>query len=463
MPFEYNECSTELGYLRSDPPASHVMPKPKTVSPRSVLPRRQFLAKAAGLGAALVLPSYVPGVALGKDSAIAPSERIALAGIGIRHRGGYVLDFMMQEPVMQFVAIADVRKDRREAVKALAETKYGPGVAMYRDFREMLPRQDIDAVLIATGDRWHTTASIYSAKAGKDVYSEKPCAITIEQCGVLDDAIRRSGRVFQAGTQRRNVGNFRFAVDVARSGKLGKLHTLHASIYHLSESHDWLPAEAPPPRDEIDWDLWLGPAPWRPYNHRYVDGEWRGYFDFDSGARLLDWGAHTVDLCQWANDADGTSPVEFAPVANDRIEGVYANGVKLVLREAGWLGLGTCPVRFEGDEGWIETGDSGKIAAYPESLLLEYASNPQYSKTLGVDEGISPKHHIRNFFECVKTRAQPTANAGVARTSHIACHTAYLAWLLGRKLTFDSAKEAFVGDDEANRMRSRPTREPWQI
>jgi hypothetical protein len=434
---------------------------------RSTVTRRRFLTTAAKLSAVLVAPAFVPGDVLGKNGAIAPSERIALAGIGIRHRGGYDLGIMMDEPIVQFVAIADVRKDRREDVKALAEKKYGPGVAMYRDFREMLPRDDIDAVLIATGDRWHAIASIMAAKAGKDVYSEKPCAITIALARNLADVMRRYGRVFQAGTQRRNVANFRWAVDLARSGKLGKLRTLHASIYKLSETHDWLPAEPEPLRDEIDWDLWLGPAPWRPYNRQYVEGGWRGHFDFDSGAKLLDWGAHTVDLCQWANQADDTTPVEFEPAGNDVIVGRYANGVKLVLREAGWMGLGTCPVRFEGDEGWVETGDSGNIAVYPESLRAErsvfdgVSFEDDMARTCG--PGISPKYHVRDFFNCMKLRTMPVANADVARKTHIACHVAYLAWLLGRKVSFDPAKEEFVGDDEANRMRSRPLRAPWRI
>ena len=421
----------------------------------STITRRRFLATTAKAGAVLASPMFIPGPALGRDGGVAANERITLAGLGIRNRGSYVLGYMMNEPVVQFVAIADVRKDRRESVKAMAEEKYGPGVAMYRDFREMLSRDDIDAVLIATGDRWHTMASICAAKAGKDVYSEKPCAITIAQTQALADGIRRYGRVFQAGTQRRNVANFRFAVELARSGKLGKLHTLHASIYNLGETHDWLPAEPQPPRDIIDWDLWLGPAPWRPYNHQYVDGGWRGHFDFDSGARLLDWGAHTVDLCQWANRADNTTPVEFEPAGKDFIIGRYANGVKLVLRQSGWIGLGTCPVRFEGDEGWVETGDSGKIAVYPESLRNE--------QSVFTEPGISPKYHVRDFFNCVKLRAAPAASEDITRRSHIACHAAYISWLLGRKVRFDPAKEAFIGDDEANRMRSRALRDPWRV
>jgi predicted dehydrogenase len=433
---------------------------------RSKVSRRRFLATAAKLGAAMAAPAFVPGSVLGKNGAVAANERITLAGIGIRHRGEYDLGFFLGEPVVQFVAIADVRKDRREAVKALAEKQYGPGVAMYRDFREMLPRQDIDAVLIATGDRWHAMASIYAAKAGKDVYSEKPCAITIALARDLAETMRRTGRVFQAGTQRRSVGNYRWAVELARSGKLGKLHTVHASIYQLRDSHEWLPTEPEPSRDVVDWDLWLGPAPWRPYNHQYVDGQWRGYFDFDSGGTLLDWGAHTLDLCQWANDADGTTPIEFETTGKDYIVGRYANGVKVVLREGGWLPQGPCPIRLEGDEGWVETGDSGQFAVYPESLRGAQSfvqTNPATEKERTFGQGISPKYHVRNFLECVKSRKMPIANADVARSSHIACHVAYMSWALGRKVKFDPAKEEFIGDDEANRMRSRPLREPWRI
>src|SRR5262249_20369478 len=144
--------------------------------------------------------------------------------------------------------------------------------------------------------------------------------------------------------------------------------------------------------DEVDWDLWLGPAPWRPYNHEYVAGGWRGYFDFDSGATLHDWGAHTLDLCQWAKGADGSGPVEFEP-KGQRIEGRYADGVRLVLRPDGWLDLGTCPVRFEGEEGWVETGDTGRMKADPPSLLA--------GKQVPETDGISPCAHVRDFLDCV--------------------------------------------------------------
>jgi len=425
--------------------------------------RRRFLTTAA---TALGAPCVVPGSALGKDGEAAPSERIVLGAIGIGPRGRHVLSCMIAEPDVRFVAICDVQRSRRQAVKDMADAKYGnKDCAAYRDMFELLARPDIDCVLIATGDHWHALASMLAAKAGKDVYSEKPCGITIALCQALDDTMRRCGRVFQAGTQRRNVPNFQFAVHLARSGKLGKLHTLHASSYYPRVRYDWLPAQPEPPKEECDWDRWLGPSPWRPYNHQYVTGGWRGFDDFDSGATLLDWCAHTVDLCQWANGADGTTPVEFEP-SEHNITARYANGVKLVMdflrtpfgdRAPHYrTELGTCPVRFVGDEGWVETGDAGGIVTHPESLKSEMQ---KFATRAGTDAA----GNTRDFLNCVKTRALPACHGRVMRHSHIACHAAAIAWMVGRKVTFDPAREEFVGDDEANRLRSRALREPWHI
>ena len=431
-----------------------------TVKSPDRVTRRRFLATAAAVVAA---PYLVPASAVGADGTVAPSERIVLASIGAGPRGRYDLGCMIAEKDVQYVAICDVQAGRREAVKKMADSKYGNAdCAMYRDLREMIARPDIDAVLVATGDRWHTMGSILCARAGKDVYSEKPSGLTIGQCQALADAMKRYGRVFQCGTQRRSSDNFQFAVHLAQSGKLGRLRTLHASVYRPSLRHDWLPAQPEPARETCDWDLWLGPAPWRPYNKQYVDGGWRGHDDFDSGATLLDWGAHTVDLCQWANEADDTTPVEFEPTAAN-ITARYANGVTLILdflntpfgnRDPEYrTSTGTCPVRFEGDEGWVETGDSGEVAVSRTALLRE--------RSTFVGQGISPANHARNFLDCVKTRRRTACGPDIMRRSHIACHAAATAWILGRKVAFDPAKETFVGDDEANRMRNRAMREPW--
>ena len=428
--------------------------------------RRGALRVSATAAAAVAFPGIVPARALGRGGVAAASERITLGVIGIGPRCTYDLTSMLAEKDMQCVAIADVQASRRQAGKALVDRRYmNQDCKLYRDFRELLARPDIDAVLIATGDRWHSAASILAARAGKDVYSEKPCGLTIADCQNLADTMNRYGRVFQAGTQRRSVANFQLAVNLAHSGKLGKLHTLYASVYMPGNNFDWLPAEPEPPRDEVDWDLWLGPAPWRPYNHSYVQGGWRGYYDFDSGARLLDWGAHTVDLCQWANQADDTMPVEYEPTPKS-IVARYANGVKLVLdflqtpfgERPGWVQhLGTCPVRFVGDEGWVEVGDSGEIEVSSAALRNDLKAVDAKRQTVGLDVSA----HARNFFDCIKSRGQTAANPKVMRHSHIASHAAALSWILGRKLTLDPVREEFVGDDEANRLRSRAAREPW--
>lgn len=427
--------------------------------------RRQFLRRSATAGAAFAAPWIVPARALGRAGGTAASETITLGVIGIGPRCTYDLKAMLGFADIRCLAIADVQAGRRSDGKKLVDAHYGnQDCRLYRDFRELLDRKDIDAVLIATGDRWHAPASMLAAEAGKDVYSEKPCGLTIGLCQQLDETIQKTGRVFQAGTQRRSVPNFQQAVALAHSGKLGKIHTLYASVYTPALDNAWLPAEPTPARDMVDWNLWLGQAPWRPFNSQYVAGRWRGYWDFDSGAKLLDWGAHTVDLCQWANQADDTVPIEYEPLANS-IVCRYSNGVKLVLdflktpfgERPGWVqSLGTCPVRFVGDEGSVETGDSGGIEV--SSAALKGEVDKPGKKIAGLDVGA----HARNFFDCVRSRSQTAANSRIMRRSHTACHAAALAWILQRPLKLDPVKEEFIGDDEANRLRTRPARDSWK-
>lgn len=428
----------------------------------SQVSRRQALAGIAA-GAAVALPTIVPARALGRDGAVAPSEKINLGVIGIGPRCTYDLTSMLGLDDVRCAAITDVQKSRREAGKAHVDKLAGNSDCMlYRDMREMLARKDIDAVIVATGDRWHTPASILAAEAGKDVYCEKPCGLSIKNVQDLAAAMKRTGRIFQAGTQRRSVPQFQTAVEMARSGKLGKLDTLHASVYMPELGNSWLPGEPTPAPDVCDWNLWLGAAPWRPYNSAYVAGKWRGQYDFESGARLLDWGAHTVDMCQWANSADGTTPIEFeaSPIG---ITCRYANGVKLFLdflktpfgdRSPNWnTKLGLCPVKFVGSEGSVEVGDDGI------EVKLGGAVSPteKIKKTRGIDA----QTHARNFFDCVKSRKPTITNPDVMMHSHIASFAASFSWILGRKLTFDPVKNEFINDAEANSLRSRPERNCW--
>jgi len=418
--------------------------------------RRNFLKTAA---LAIGMPTIIPASALGKNGAVAPSNRIVMGGIGIGPRGRKVLSCFLQQPDVQFVAIADVQANQRETVRRIVNREYGnEDCYKCRDMFEILEWDDIDVVQITTGDRWHALGTILASKAGKDIYCEKPCSMTVRESQELADTVNRYGRVFQAGTQRRNVDNFQFAAHLARSGKLGAIHTVHAGILKLVPDVDWLPEEALPDPEEVDWDRWLGPAPWRPYNKKYVQGRWRGHYDFHGGAGLPEWGSHTIDLCQWAANADHTMPVEYE-YEGDTITGTYESGVKLVMRlsgfksEGNWNVPGTCPVRFEGDEGWVEAGDHRNVVASSDSLL---EGQPKESLN-----GTDPIKHVRDFLDCVKTRNKPAANADVTRRGHIACHVAAIGWRLGRKVRFDPKTETFINDDEANRMCSRSRRDPW--
>jgi hypothetical protein len=215
----------------------------------------------------------------------------------------------------------------------------------------------------------------------------------------------------------------------------------------------WAEPEPPPPREQLDWDLHLGTAAWRPYSRRNLN-----CFNFEEGGGMvgggvLPWGSHTIDLCQWANDADHTAPIEYRPVEQGRATARYANGVELIMRCDGWIGLGSCPVRFEGDAGWVEAGDSGKLALSSPQLLA--------GRKVAEIGGYPATFHIREFLDCVKSRAIPRANADVACQAHIAGHAANIAIFLGRPLKYDPQQNEFLGDDEANRLRCEALREPW--
>ncbi len=423
--------------------------------PGSDFTRRKFLSTTIKTGALLALPQIVPGRVLGMDGGVAPSEQIVMGGIGIGHRGTYDLGCFLEEKDVRFIAVCDVKRERREAIKRKADEKYGnQDCAMHRDLRELLARSDIDAVLIATGPNWHATAAILAAHAGKDVYCEKPCTKNIAQSLALAETFRRTARVFQAGTQRRSLPNFAYCVELAQRGKLGKLVTLCAQPLGLkTEMSGWAQAEPEPDKDDVDWDLYLGPAAWRPFNQKWLDG-----FNFEKGGGLtgggcLEWGSHCVDLCQWANSADNTSAVEYVPTGKE-LHARYANGVNLILRDEGWLGLGSCPVRFEGETGWVETGDDGDIAASSPDLLAGKGAKVS---------GYPANFHIRDFLDCVKSRGTTRANADTACHSHITCHAANIALFLEHKVVFDPVKSEFPGDAEANRLRSEALRAPWTL
>jgi len=431
------------------------------MKPQTKNNRRQFIQAAAA--ATLGMPTIIPASALGRDGHVAPSNRIVLGGIGLGRRGQKVLEGFFQQPDCQFIAIADPQKERRDMVKAKTDEHYGnTDCVVYDDMSGVLDRDDIDAVLITTGDRWHTTASIYAARAGKDIYCEKPCAMNIQECQELDDHVRKHKRIFQAGTQRRSVPNFQLAAGLAQQGKLGRLREVHAGILQLQDYLEPLPEQPEPDPAIINWDKWLGPAPHVPFNKAYCQGRWRNHQGLYSAWRLPEWGSHTIDLCQWAAGADGTTPIEYEAKSDSLIHARYANGVKLIMRlssgkgEGDWIkGLGTCPVRFVGDQGWVEAGDHLGIETSDPKLLADLGENQI--------RGTDPVLHVRNFLDCVKTREQPVCNSTVVRYGHMACFAAAISWKLGRKVTFDPQTESFVNDNEANQLRTYDRRAPYTI
>ena len=423
---------------------------------QSQIHRRGFLQTGLGAATAAIAPTVIPGSALGLDGTVPPSERIVVGGIGIGNRGTYDLGCFLEQPDVRFAAVCDVKESRRVAVKKIADKKYGTDdCRMHRDFRELLDRRDIDAVLIATGPNWHALAAVHAARAGKDIYCEKPCTKNIAQSLILRDTIRRTARVFQAGTQRRNLPHFAFACELTRTGRLGKLKRVYAHPNGMrAATSGWLPAETPPDPAVVDWDMYLGPAAWRPYNAKLLDG-----FNFEKGGGLvgggvLEWGSHCVDLCQWAV-GDGPPPVEYAPPRDGQLVARYADGVELVFREKGWIPLGSCPVRFEGEPGWVATGDSGRLSRSSPALLA--------GRTVAEIDGYPATFHVRDFLDCVKTRGRPKGNADAACNAHIACHAANIAIFLDRPVRYDPATSEFPGDAEANRLRSEALREPWRM
>jgi predicted dehydrogenase len=419
------------------------------------LSRRSLIRGGLAAGAAFAAPTIIPSSALGLDGAVPPSERIVVGGIGIGRRGEYDLGCFLQQADVQFAAVCDVKENRRNHVKGVIDKHHGSNAcATYKDFRELLDRDDIDAVLIATGPNWHGLMAMLAARAGKDVYCEKPCTKNIAEALVHRDTMNRCGTVFQAGTQRRNLPHFAFACELARTGRLGKLKRVYAHPRGMrATTSGWLPEEPAPDSQIDDWDMYLGPAAWRPFNARTLaDG-----FNFEKGGGLvgggvLEWGSHCVDLCQWAVN-DCPPPVEYAPPKNDELICRYADGCELVFREKGWIPLGSCPVRFEGTDGWVEAGDSGKLVL----------SSPELLAGRKVEEigGYPATFHVRDFLDCVKTRGKPKGNAEAACNAHLACHAANIAIYLGRPIKLDLATYTFIDDEAANRLRSEARREPW--
>lgn len=431
------------------------------------LTRRSFLK---GMAASATAPIFIPASVLGRNGHTAPSERIVMASIGVGGQGKHNTRAFISMPDVQYVAVCDVDRQHCTEAREMVEAHYASrqadgnysGIVEYHDFREVLARADIDAVMVATPDHWHSVVSVAAAKAGKDIYCEKPLANSIPEGRAVVDAVRRYGRVFQTGSHERSRDNARYACELVRNGRIGKLHTIRVQMpVDRVEDYGHIYPEMPVP-EHFDYNFWLGPAREAPYTEKRCHFFFRYILDY-SGGEMTDRGAHIIDLGQLGNGTDDTTPISVEGQGTFPREGLfntayaynfsfeYANGVRLIGDERTPRGI-----RFEGDAGWIFIHvHGGNLEAEPQSLLRE---------VIGPDElhlGRSRGHHY-DFIECVKSRGEPKAPVEVGHHSATMCHMANIAMLLGKKLRWDPVKEEF-DDAAANRMMKPSMRAPWVI
>lgn len=421
--------------------------------------RRRFLGCAAG---AAVMPLVVPGSVLGLNGAVAPSNRITFGAIGVGNRARDTLPNFLSLRELRFLAVSDCRQERLTSAKALVDKHYdNPDCRAYTDFRELLAEQDIDAVSIATGNRWHGLGSMYAARAGKDIYCEKPVTLTLREGRALVDTCRRFGTIYQAGTQRRSTGSYRFAREMVRQGKIGRLHTVEMQVW-AGPGIPFDKAVAVPPG--WDYELWLGQVPWEPFVPARVNG-WQYFWDTAEGV-LTDMGCHYTDQMQWTLGTDDTGPVEFeaqgelpdparfcsdTPItATARCQ--YANGAAGLLYQRGEFK--DRYLRYIGDEGWVQVDDeTDRVTAEPKSILA--------LRTAGGSGWGDASDHIRNLLDSIRSREPTLCNPEVAHRAITVCQAWNLSLRLGRKLKWDPARERF-DVEAANRMLYREPRAPWR-
>jgi glucose-fructose oxidoreductase len=429
--------------------------------------RRRFLAKVGeAMAGALAAPYVITSSALGDASTTPAGERITLGHIGVGGRGGGVLRGFLGLPDVQCVAVCDPFGSKRDAWVERIDQHYAKqsdagsyhGCAAYNDFRELLARDDIDAVVIATHDAWHVPIAIAAARAGKDVYVEKPLGVSVEQDIALREALRRYGRVFQYGTQQRSLRHCRFGCELVRNGRIGEVQSILVTAPAGSGGGSTEPMPVP---DDLDYDMWLGPAPVTPYTSDRCSTQGT-YFIYDNSIGFLGgWGAHPLDILDWAYGSDDMMPVEYEGTGAIPTEGLYdtvttwdiscryPNGVPLDFRNGRDL------TKFVGSEGWVAISRGG-IDAEPKSLL---------SSSIAPDEIhlVESANHARNFIDSIRTRTPAVSTIESAVRSDTVSHLSDIAIRTGRPISWDPAGETIVGDDSARRMLSRPMRSPWRI
>jgi predicted dehydrogenase len=430
---------------------------------RNRLPRRAFLRRGAAAGlTAAALPYFVSPSAFGAPGKPAAGDKLTLGFIGMGKQSRGHLQWALNHPQTQVVAVCDVHDLRLQDAVAAVGKKYAAAAksgastpcASYRDFRELLARSDIDAVVISTPDHWHAIPSILAARAKMHVYCEKPLSLTIAESRAMVDAARANNVVFQTGSQQRTEfgGHFRRAVEYVRSGRIGKVKTVRIGVGAPPKACD-LPAEPTPAG--VDWDLWNGPSPDRPFHHELCPVEVHNHFPTFrlyreyAGGMLADMGAHHFDIAQWALDKDGTGPVEIHPpeTGDSGLRFVYADGVEM-------FHGGPSGCTFEGTDGKIYVDRKG-IESTPKSIL----ETPLGAKDFHLPDVGS--NHKQNWLDCIRSGDRPVADVEIgARTAQV-CQLANIGYRLRRSLKWDPAKEEFPGDAEANALRSRENRSPW--
>lgn len=429
--------------------------------------RRHFLRNSAtAVGAALVAPTIIPASALGRGGARAPSDRITMGFIGVGTQGTghllggawtYVPGGYSARRDVQVLAVCDAWQDRRDhATRRVNENYaelYGKGnyraCTAYRDYRDVLAREDIDAVLIASPVHWHGVMAIQAARAGKDIYCEKPIAITIHESKTIRETVLRYARVFQAGTQQRSEygGKFRRACELVRNGVIGELKEIYS--YRPGGSFEWKHYGPPRPVPAgLDWDLALGPAPWQEYAGVAHAHMFCGIGD-------INWGPHHYDIVQWVLDADRSGPVDLF-LENDVLQYRYANGVQVHAQPFPGDSIGsTGGARFVGTNGWIAVDRENLVASDP--ALLRSSLDPNGPRLYRSDS------HSGNFLDCIRTRQATICDVETAHRSISAVLLGGIALQLRRPLKWDPQHEHFVNDDEANRLLATSFRTPWVI
>ena len=403
--------------------------------------RRSFLK---GAGAAIAFPNIITSSALGAGGRPPASGRIVMAGIGMGGQGSGDLGQFMNDPRIQVVAVCDVKKQNLDGIKRRVNGHYNnQDCKGYVDYREVLARNDIDMILCATPDHWHAQISIDAMKSGKDVYCEKPLTLTIGEGRKMVDTARRYGRVLSSGSQR-VIGDYGALACAARSGQYGKILDVYADPGGPPRQCD-LPGEPIPP-DTIDWDMWLGPAPWAPY-HRFRCGPdyglggqgFRSWYDY-SGGMMTDWGGHKFGAALHGMGLDHTGPTEILPPDgkdNKYLTYVFANGMKLHVGEGGPKYI-------------CEKGEAHPLREFKVPPGLRWYE----------DGANSP---IQDLVNCVISRKRPFQDVEYAHRTATVCHLGNICNKLNRKLQWDPVKEDFIGDPEASRLVDRPRRGPWQI